>query len=222
LLWDIDGTLLQMASVEHALALHRALVEVHGIDEPALAAARVAAAGRTDGAIARDLLSACGVDGFEVEQVRSRTCSLFTDLCPDDLTGKVAPGIPDVLAHLSRDRRLRFSLLTGNFEEVARLKLERAGVGHYFQAGEGAFGSDAEDRNELVPIARERAGDWPRERTVVIGDTPRDIECARADGVRVLAVATGPYSVDELAGADAVVESASALPPVLEDWLRPG
>jgi phosphoglycolate phosphatase len=201
LLWDIDGTLLQRASLEHALALHEALTEIHELDRETLAQVNVMAAGRTDGAIARDLLGACGIHDFEVELVRKRTVSRFAFLCPDDLSAKVAPGIDDALRRLDRDPRFRFSLLTGNFEEVARLKLERAGIGSYFERGQGAFGSDAEDRNELVPIARERAGDWPRERTVVIGDTPRDIECARADGVRVLAVATGPYSVHELAGA---------------------
>ena len=60
---------------------------------------------------------------------------------------------------------------------------------------------------------------WPRERTVVIGDTPRDIACARADGVRVAAVATGPFAVTELADADAVADDARSLLPVLEDWL---
>ncbi len=60
---------------------------------------------------------------------------------------------------------------------------------------------------------------WPRERTVVIGDTPRDIACARADGVRVAAVATGPFAVEQLAEADAVADDARALLPVLEDWL---
>ena len=70
----------------------------------------------------------------------------------------------------------------------------------------------------LPPIARARAGGWPRERTVVIGDTPRDIACARADGVRVVAVATGPFGVEELADADAVADSAAAVVAVLEDW----
>ena len=60
---------------------------------------------------------------------------------------------------------------------------------------------------------------WPRERTVVIGDTPRDIACARADGVLVAAVATGPFGVEALADADAVADDAHALLPVLEDWL---
>jgi phosphoglycolate phosphatase-like HAD superfamily hydrolase len=73
-------------------------------------------------------------------------------------------------------------------------------------------------RARLPAIARGRAGEWPRERTVVIGDTPRDIACARADDVRVIAVATGPFGVEELADADAVVDDARALLPVLSDW----
>jgi hypothetical protein len=74
----------------------------------------------------------------------------------------------------------------------------------------------------LPAIARARAGDgceaYPRERTVVIGDTPRDIACARADRLRVAAVATGPFAVEALADADAVADDARALLPVLEDF----
>ena len=79
---------------------------------------------------------------------------------------------------------------------------------------------------ELPRIARERAGaafgdgdPFPRDQTIVIGDTPRDIACARADEVRVAAVATGPFAVEALADADAVVDDAYALLPVLEDWI---
>ena len=85
-------------------------------------------------------------------------------------------------------------LVTGNFEPIARLKLNRAGIGHYFEPGHGGFGSDNEDRAALPALARKRAGGYPREQTVVIGDTPRDIACARADGVHVIAVTTGPYT----------------------------
>ena len=109
------------------------------------------------------------------------------------------PGIPELLAGLAgRDAGARSSLVTGNYEPVARLKLARARAsGRFFAAGQGGFGSDAEDRAVLPAIARRRAGAdgvaaSPRERTIVIGDTPRDIDCARADGVRCLAVATGP------------------------------
>ena len=218
LLWDIDGTLLQRASEAHARSLVRALREVHGDDLP-LDAARVEAAGRTDGAIARDLLAAVGVTGDAVDrcvaEVERRCAEAYRELCPPDLSAHVAPGVAELLASLSGDPRFRFSLVTGNLEPVARLKLERGGIGSYFPAGQGGFGSDAEDRAQLPPIARGRAGDWPRERTVLIGDTPRDIACARADGLRVVAVATGPFAADALGDADHVATSASELAPVL-------
>jgi phosphoglycolate phosphatase len=217
LLWDIDGTLLQGASVEHALALRTALRDVHGVSVDQVT---VEAAGRTDGAIARDLLLGSGVavDAIDqrVAEVQAACASLFAELCPDDLSDRVAPGIASVLPELSP--RFRFSLVTGNFEPVARLKLARAGIGEWFPAGQGAFGTDAESRDELPPLARARAGSWPRERTVVIGDTPRDIACARADRVRVVGVATGPFGAEALADADAVIDGADALEPVLEDW----
>jgi phosphoglycolate phosphatase-like HAD superfamily hydrolase len=185
----------------------------------------VEAAGRTDGAIIRDLLIGAGVEPAAIAagaaEVRRRAVAAYAELCPPDLSGKVAPGIPELLDALAaRAADFRLSLVTGNLEPVARLKLARARLGHHFPAGQGGFGSDHDVRAELPPIARARAGDppWPRERTVVIGDTPRDIACARADGLRVAAVATGPFAIDALADADAVVDDARALLPVLEDW----
>jgi phosphoglycolate phosphatase len=222
LLWDIDGTLLQRASLEHARAMREALIQVHGSLE--LNGRHVEAAGRTDAAIARDLLALAGFESGAIDEraddVIAACCALYDELCPADLSPRLAPGIPEALTLLGgRPDAFRFSLVTGNFERIARLKLARAGIGSWFPDGQGGFGSDAEDRALLPPIARERAGGWPRERTVVIGDTPRDIACARADGLRVVAVATGPFSVEELADADAVVDSAVAIPPVLEDWV---
>jgi phosphoglycolate phosphatase-like HAD superfamily hydrolase len=186
----------------------------------------VEAAGRTDLAIARDLLTAAGLTPKRIDAgvraVADATVEAFERLCPHDLSSRLAPGIFNLLPKLkSRPHQFHLSLVTGNLEAVARLKLDRAAIGGYFAAGQGAFGSDSEDRNQLVPIARTRAAlpAWPRERTVVIGDTPRDIACARADGVRVVAVGTGPFGVEALADADAVVDNARALLPVLEDWL---
>jgi phosphoglycolate phosphatase-like HAD superfamily hydrolase len=155
-------------------------------------------------------------------EVWRRAVAAYATLCPPDLSGRVAPGIPELLDRLAaRPDAFRLSLVTGNLEPVARLKLDRAGLGRHFPPGQGGFGSDHESRAELPPIARARASDppWPRERTVVIGDTPRDIACARADRVRVAAVGTGPFGVEDLAEADAVVDDARALLPVLEDWL---
>lgn len=222
LLWDIDGTLLQRASGEHAQALRAALVQVHG--ELRLDGHVIEAAGRTDGAIARDLLAASGFASGAIDEraddVIAACCALYDDLCPADLSPRVAPGVPEVLSLLAgRPAAFRCSLVTGNYERVARLKLARAGIGGWFPEGQGGFGSDAEERERLPPIARARAGGWARDRTVVIGDTPRDIACARADGLRVVAVATGPYGVEALADADAVVDSAEAVVPVLEDFL---
>ncbi len=145
------------------------------------------------------------------------TCAAYETLCPADLSATVSPGIPAVLDALAaRPEEFRFSLVTGNFERVARRKLAAAGIGHHFPEGQGGFGSDAEARAELPPVARERAGGWPRERTVVIGDTPRDIACARADGVRVVGIATGPYPPEALAAADVVVGGPGELVGVLE------
>jgi phosphoglycolate phosphatase len=222
LLWDIDGTLLQRASLEHAEAMREALSRVHG--SLSLDGQRVEAAGRTDGAIARDLLIASGhaseaIDA-RADDVIAACCDLYDELCPADLSPRLAPGVPEALTALGgRPDAFRFSLVTGNFERIARLKLARAGIGDWFPEGQGGFGSDAEDRALLPPIARQRAGGWPRTRTVVIGDTPRDIACARADRLRVVAVATGPFGVDALADADAVIDSAASVVPVLEDWV---
>ena len=137
----------------------------------------------------------------------ARSRRSYARLCPDDLSHTVLTGIPELLAQLSRRADRTFGLVTGNYEAIARLKLRRAGIGRWFDAAIGAFGSDAEDRAELPAIARRRAGEpgapYPRERTIVIGDTPRDIACAQADGARSVAVATGPFGVDELRAADA-------------------
>jgi len=208
------------ASREHAAALKRALAEVHGVDG---VDGRVEAAGRTDLAIARDLLAGAGVAGERIdaqaEAVGAACAAAFAELCPPDLSATVAGGVPELLAALAAEpARYRLSLLTGNLEPVARLKLERAGLGGWFPAGQGAFGSDAEDREALPAIARARAGDWPRARTVIVGDTPRDIACARADGLRVAAVATGPFGAEALAAADAVLDDARGLLPVLARW----
>ena len=187
----------------------------------------VEAAGRTDGAIIRDLLATAGVpeEDFAARwvEVQAAAVEAFAELCLPDLSAYVAPGIPDLLGELSgREADFRLSLVTGNLEPVARLKLARAGIGDHFEPGQGGFGSDHASRAELPPIARARAGDWPRDRTVVIGDTPRDIACARADEVRVVAVATGPFAIEALADADAVIDDAHALLPVLEDYLTSG
>ena len=215
LLFDIDGTLLLKASAEHKAALEEAICSVHRI---ALPEGRVETAGRTDPAIARSLLTLAGVDARRVddrrEELRAATCEAYAKRCPEDLTHTVSRGMVEVLEHLTSGGHV-LSLVTGNYEAVARLKLRRAGIGAFFPAGQGGFGSDHEDRAALPAVARRRAGrrcDPPagpcgRSQTIVVGDTPRDIACAHADGVRCIAITTGPFGRDELTAADAVVDT---------------
>ncbi len=174
----------------------------------------VSPAGRTDGEIARLLLLQAGCSATQIDDgasaVREACTRFYAELCPPSLADKVVPGIPALLEWLDGRDDVRLSLVTGNFEPVARLKLARAGIGGHFASGQGGFGSDSEDRAVLPAIARRRAGaegvPHPRTTTIVIGDTPRDIACARADGVRCLAVTTGPFAAAQLHDADGVAE----------------
>jgi phosphoglycolate phosphatase len=224
LLFDIDGTLLLKASREHAESMHAALRRIHGLDE--IPTGKIEAAGRTDDAIARSILTLAGVSAERIDDrardVRAMACADFAHRCPDDLSAHLAPGVPEVLDLLAARDDVDLALLTGNLECVARLKVDRAGIGHHFARGEGAYGSDSEDRTDLPEIARARHGaargteaSYPREQTVVIGDTPRDIACARADGVHVIAIATGPFRPSDLSGADVVIDMAREIPAAL-------
>jgi phosphoglycolate phosphatase len=192
---------------------------VHGLDSGA-AALRLEVAGRTDGEIARAILTGAGIAAQRIddraEAVRETACRIFASTCEADLSEFVVAGIPGLLAALGEQPGAQLSLLTGNFEPIARLKLARAGLGHRFPPGQGAFGSDSEDRSALPRIARRRAGHgtgrpYPREQAIVIGDTPRDIACARADGLRCVAVTSGQYGAEALADADAVAEGTEQL-----------
>jgi phosphoglycolate phosphatase len=210
---DIDGTLLLKATAAHAQAVIEAMGTVYGLTERPDGSLQ--AAGRTDIEIARQLALLGGVSAERFDDGRDdfrvAASEAYARLCPADLSAHVAPGIVEVLEALAARDGVRLAVLTGNLEPIARLKLARAGLGHYFESGQGGFGSDHEDRTELPAIARARAGGYPRRDTVIIGDTPRDIACARADGLRCIAVATGPYSAEELDGADVVLGSARDL-----------
>jgi phosphoglycolate phosphatase len=225
LLFDLDGTLLEGTAQPVGQAMRAALRQVHGIDTSQIRT-QIETAGRTDGEIARAILLDAGVSA-ELIDVRADTvsascCRFAAALLPDDLSSAVLPGVRELLDWLTGREDVKLGLLTGNYEPIARLKLARAGIGTAFAPGQGAFGSDAEDRAALPAIARRRAGTtgtpYPRERTIVIGDTPRDIACARADGVQCVAVASGSFTPDALAAADAVVRDAVDLRPILASW----
>ncbi|MGI8428133.1 MAG: HAD family hydrolase [Solirubrobacteraceae bacterium] len=225
-LFDIDGTLLGGATRVHREALHGALLEIHGVDAQTVRGP-LSPAGRTDGEIARAILVGAGVDIQRIDEradaVTQTCCQIYAQLSTADLSHTVLPGMRELLNWLSAREQAALGLVTGNFEPVARLKLGRAGIGGHFPPGQGAFGSDSEARAALPAIARARAGTpgvpHPRERTLVIGDTPRDIACARADQLRCVAIATGPHPPEELGDADAVVRDGWELRVTLERLL---
>ncbi|MEM1042597.1 MAG: HAD hydrolase-like protein [Bacteroidota bacterium] len=202
LLFDIDGTLLTTNGAGRG-AVESALAELTG--QP-ISADGISFSGKTDPQILREVLTQNGVDAAwtngrfaeVVESFRQTMHRLFDPDGTDELEGAAA-----LVERLHADDRVQLALLTGNLSEMAYLKVGAIGLGEtHFPFG--AFGSDAEDRNALPAIAVERAhahGDRSFEagEVIVIGDTPRDIACARAYGARAVAVATGRFDRDALA-----------------------
>jgi phosphoglycolate phosphatase len=210
LLWDIDGTLLQYGSArEHAAALIQALEEIYGLRLPADAVQRVRPMGKTDGQIAREVLADAGIVAAPEADWVSRVWELYRQADLGRLRQNAMAGATEALSWAVDAGHVN-ALLTGNIEPVAHHKLAAAGLGGWFERGQGAFGSDAEDRRELVPVARRRAGGWPSERTIVIGDAPGDVECALAGGAVPVAL-LGHFGRDELAGAELFIENLADL-----------
>ncbi|MDX1393912.1 MAG: HAD family hydrolase [Gemmatimonadota bacterium] len=221
-LFDIDGTLVDTAGAGSA-AVEVALVEVFGTPGPI---DELSFAGLTDPLIVRTLMRHAGFEDHEIDARAPALWAAYTAHLVDRLAeperrarSRVHEGVPELLDALEV-AEAALGLVTGNIAEGARLKLDALGIADRF--GFGSYGSDAEDRDLLPAIAIERARaatgtSHDPTRTWIIGDTPRDIACARATGIRVLAVATGSFSVDELvaAGADHAVESLAETDEVL-------
>ena len=208
-LFDIDGTLV-LTGGAGMRAMNRACEDLVRHED---ALAGVTFAGRTDWSILDDILRNHGhtLDEILLEELRRRYVRHLAEeiQLPGRGVKDVMPGIRELLDALSDRPDVRLGLLTGNFVEGARIKLEYFDLWKYFPWG--AFGGDAASRNDLVPIALARAREQgiealsPRH-VLVVGDTPNDIECAVVAGATPVAVATGSYTVDQLrsAGADIV------------------
>jgi len=219
-LFDIDGTLV-LTGGAGLRAMNRACEHLVGHQ---CALDGVALAGRTDWIILDNALTNNGLalDPALLAELRRRYVEHLREEI--ELPGKgvkaVMPGIRELLEALAPRADMALGLLTGNFEEGARIKLEHFDLWKYFSCG--AYGDDASDRNHLVPIAMERAkdcglGDASPSQVFVIGDTPHDVACAHAAGATPIGVATGSYNVDQLraAGAEIVFEDLSDTPAVV-------
>lgn len=219
ILFDIDGTLISGGPAKGAF--HHGLLETFGtagdIDG-------LDFSGKTDPQIARELLTGAGLSAEEIDERLPDLFSSYLVELEQRLTDdpvKVLEGVPDLLDALTDVGDVALGLLTGNIAGGADLKLGSARLRERFPVG--SFGSDAEVRNDLPPFALDRAAEewavrFDARRVWIVGDTPRDVICAQAHGLRSLAVATGRFSSEELSttGADHVVDSLGATDRMVE------
>ena len=213
-LFDIDGTLV-LTGGAGLRAMNQAVEATLGHADVLNG---IPLAGRTDWSI---LVDAVGKAGREIDDELLRTlrdryvANLAVEIQhPGKGIKAVMPGVRELLDELAVRDDVFVGLLTGNFEEGAKIKLGHFDLWRYFTCG--AFGGDAADRNALVPFAVERAQQCglPRIATtdvLVVGDTPHDVACAHAAGAIPVAVATGGYTVDQLraSGSDIVFQDLS-------------
>jgi phosphoglycolate phosphatase-like HAD superfamily hydrolase len=213
-LFDIDGTLV-LTGGAGMRAMNRACEEIAGARE---ALHEVPVAGRTDWIILHDAMRKLGRElGDELlSTIRSRYVHYLREEIRHRGHGikDVLPGVRELLDQLSVRDDVFLGLVTGNFEEGARIKLEYFDLWRYFRCG--AYGEDAQDRNALVPFALDRARKCGLDPStthdvIVVGDTPHDVACARAVGATPVGVATGSYTVEQIAasGADIVFSDLS-------------
>lgn len=197
-LFDVDGTLLLTEGAGRR-AIAAALHERYGIEDDLK---HIPMAGRTDPLIVADALRVHAIeldgDGEHTALWGAILSHMRRLMTPPP--GGLLPGVAGVLDAVGAHPGWVSALLTGNVREMARLKLGAFGV--YERFAFGAFGDEAPDRNALAILAAGRAAERygvAPERCVVVGDTEHDIACARAAGAKVVAVATGGRSREELA-----------------------
>jgi phosphoglycolate phosphatase-like HAD superfamily hydrolase len=224
-LFDVDGTLFLTHDALSGQALRKTLEAHFRVDLPEDAIERVPHPGQTSLKIARLVLHDAGLDDHALDAGLQAWCPEFAarylELLghADTSTWEAAPG---AVASLSRLQAagLRLALWTGNPEPMARARMKLLGLDVYFPEGQGAFGCDSESRSELLDLARERAGGWPAAETVAVGDTKRDVEAARATGIRSIAVRP-EGSDDGFPGADAVCGDLDEVSSRLLSWAGP-
>jgi phosphoglycolate phosphatase len=210
-LFDVDGTLLLTHDEVYVEASRLALTEVYGSapDGPDVP-------GDTATAHTRRALRAAGFSTEDIDAGLPRWCETFAAQYvhllrnADTSHWELGPFAHEAVAATANP-----ALLTGNPPAVAHARMQLLGLAEYFPPGQGAFGCERENRVELFALARERAGSWPAEQTVAVGDTPLDVSSAHAAGCRCVAVTTGRYTGEELAAADAVIADLAGLPSAL-------
>jgi phosphoglycolate phosphatase len=227
LLFDIDGTLILTGGAGYRAIKHAVEVTL-GVQQ---ALDGIPVAGRTDSIILRDAVRA--IDGRELtDPLRDRIRETYMGTLRAEIERVrggpgVLPGVRQLLSRLAGDPAYHVALLTGNFSQTAEIKLGYFDLWQHFAWG--AFGEDAVDRNDLLPVAmaryRGRTGhDIASSDVVIIGDTPNDVEVARVGRARSVGVATGQFDRQALlaAGADVVFHDLSDVDEVMRVFQNKG
>jgi phosphoglycolate phosphatase-like HAD superfamily hydrolase len=221
-LFDIDGTLVRGGPAK--VAFETAMLETYGT---AGAVDSFDFSGKTDPQIARELLTDAGLEDAAVDaglaELWDRYIGEFeAHIGENPMT--LLPGVAGLIEALDAEPGVALGLVTGNIIRGARVKLGSVGLDGCFTVG--GYGSDHEIRERLPAIALERAFEawgvrFPAESAVIVGDTPRDVECGKHQGTRTVAVATGriPREWLETTGADAVFDDFSDIASVMEALL---
>ena len=198
LLFDIDGTLIDAGGAGQS-AMEQAVARLFGETRPVEG---IHAAGRTDRAIGRDLFDYYSIPATDDNW--SRYMTTYFSLLPSSLLnrqGTILPGVVPLIEQLSTRSDVFLGLLTGNFAEGAKLKLTHFGLHHHFRTG--GYGDSHLHRDDVARDAltavKMHLPDVKSDQIWVVGDTPADVQCGRAIGAKVLAVATGIFSSDQLA-----------------------
>jgi phosphoglycolate phosphatase len=198
ILFDIDGTLLVTGGAG-AVAWQRAFLELHGVEANIEEHTH---AGMTDPEIAEIIFrEVIGRDGSPQERAEAIAGYLsHLQKAVDESAGyRIMPGIAELLPRLAGEGIL-LGIVTGNIESAAHIKLARGNLNRFFAFG--GYGSDSRDRVELTKKALERGESFghplPKDETIAVGDTPRDVLAGHGAGIQVVGVATGSYTVDQL------------------------
>lgn len=223
LLFDIDGTLVDCGGQPKPL-FGEALEEVYGARGDIRG---YDFSGKTDPRIVVDLMTAAGVPEAVILERLSDLRDAYLARLEERLEPehvRILPGVVELLTTLAERDDLVLALLTGNWERGAGIKLGSVGLRRFFAFG--SFGDGQTDRRELPPVAWARAAEhcgreFLPEETWIIGDSLLDIDCARAHGIRCLAVATGRTEAGalEAAGAEEVIADLTAVDRVVSTLL---
>lgn len=208
LLFDIDGTLIDTGGAGRR-AIIAGLEELYPEEIARVGTPVLDLAGCTDWGLLRDQFGELGIPDTDEERRRFYGCYLAH--LKENLTSagpvvRLLPGVMELFAALQHGvaaGEVKLGLVTGNVEAGAQLKVGHFGLAEHFEFG--AYGDDHYDRNRLGPVAMERAAalygsEFPGSSAWIIGDTPKDIRCARAFGANVLAVGSGGIDMETLAG----------------------